>query len=125
MYEAKAAMFLYCVSPVHMGTGASLGVVDNPIQRERHNHHPLLAGSGLERALRNHLLAAAELHRQESETMGAAHDIMPWGNVHGEELRKRLAPGTRAELTKVIRQCRDLFAQAMDHIQHALRAEGQ
>ena len=51
MTEARAAMFLYCVSPVHMGTGAALGVVDHPIQREPHNNHPFLAGSGLVGAL--------------------------------------------------------------------------
>ena len=53
MYEAKAAMFLYCVSPVHMGAGTALGAIDNPIQRERHTEHPMMAGSGIKGALRD------------------------------------------------------------------------
>ncbi|HNS99943.1 MAG TPA: type III-B CRISPR module RAMP protein Cmr4 [Polyangiaceae bacterium] len=53
MFEKKAAMFLYCVSPVHMGAGTQLGVIDNPIQRERHTEHPMMAGSGLKGALRH------------------------------------------------------------------------
>lgn len=53
MFESKAAMFLYSVSPVHMGAGTALGAIDNPIQRERHTQHPMLAGSGLKGALRH------------------------------------------------------------------------
>lgn len=58
MYEAKSLMFLYCVSPVHMGAGQALGVVDNPIQRERHTGHPVFAGSGIKGALRDEFEAA-------------------------------------------------------------------
>lgn len=53
MFEEKRLMFLYCISPVHMGAGQALGVVDNPIQRERHTGHPVFAGSGLKGALRD------------------------------------------------------------------------
>jgi len=53
MFEVKSAMFLYCTSPVHMGAGTALGAVDNPIQRERHTEHPMMAGSGLKGALRD------------------------------------------------------------------------
>lgn len=53
MYTKKAAMFLYSVSPVHMGAGTALGAIDNPIQRERHTGHPVMAGSGLKGALRH------------------------------------------------------------------------
>ena len=53
MYEQKAALFLYAVSPVHMGAGSAIGVIDNPIQRERHSGHPSFAGSGLKGAVRH------------------------------------------------------------------------
>ena len=33
MFEKHAALFLYAVSPVHMGAGQAIGVIDNPIQR--------------------------------------------------------------------------------------------
>lgn len=52
MFQRKRLAFFYAVSPVHMGSGTSLGVIDNPIQRERHTGHPLLAGSGLKGAAR-------------------------------------------------------------------------
>jgi len=53
MFEKQAAVFLYAVSPVHMGAGNAVGVIDNPIQRERHTNHPSFAGSGIKGALRH------------------------------------------------------------------------
>lgn len=53
MYQAQAALFLYTISPVHMGAGTAFGLIDSPIQRERHTEHPLFAGSGLKGAVRH------------------------------------------------------------------------
>lgn len=53
MFQRQAAVFLYAVSPVHMGAGSAVGVIDNPIQRERHTNHPCIAGSGLKGAVRH------------------------------------------------------------------------
>lgn len=53
MFKKHVAVFLYAVSPVHMGAGSAVGVVDNPIQRERHTRHPCFAGSGIKGALRH------------------------------------------------------------------------
>jgi CRISPR-associated protein Cmr4 len=40
MFQTSATVFLYAVSPVHMGAGQAIDVIDNPIQRERHTGHP-------------------------------------------------------------------------------------
>ncbi len=53
MFQKQAAVFLYAVSPVHMGAGSAVGVIDNPIQRERHTQHPSFAGSGIKGAVRH------------------------------------------------------------------------
>jgi CRISPR-associated protein Cmr4 len=53
MFEKRAILFLYAVSPVHMGVGQAIGVIDNPIQRERHTGHPCFAGSGIKGAVRH------------------------------------------------------------------------
>jgi len=53
MFTKHAAVFLYAVSPVHMGSGQAIGVIDNPIQRERHTGHPCFAGSGIKGAIRH------------------------------------------------------------------------
>lgn len=53
MFQKQAAVFLYAVSPVHVGAGSAVGVIDNPIQRERHTGHPSFAGSGVKGAVRH------------------------------------------------------------------------
>lgn len=53
MFEHQAAVFLYAVSPVHMGAGQAIDIIDNPIQRERHTRHPCFAGSGIKGAVRH------------------------------------------------------------------------
>lgn len=53
MFEKTTAVFLYAVSPVHMGAGQAVDVIDNPIQRERHTQHPCFAGSGIKGAVRH------------------------------------------------------------------------
>lgn len=53
MFEKYSALFLYAVSPVHMGAGQAIGIIDNPIQRERHTNHPCFAGSGIKGAVRH------------------------------------------------------------------------
>lgn len=53
MFQKQSSVFLYAVSPVHMGAGQAIGVIDNPIQRERHTSHPCVAGSGIKGALRH------------------------------------------------------------------------
>ena len=40
-------MYLFSRSPVHVGAGNSVGVVDSPIMRERHTKTPIIPGSSL------------------------------------------------------------------------------
>jgi CRISPR-associated protein Cmr4 len=55
MFQSHRLVFYYATSPVHMGAGQAVGAIDNPIQREVHTEHPLVAGSGIKGALRHHL----------------------------------------------------------------------
>lgn len=52
--ENSTIMALYAVSPVHAGSGTSMGVVDLPIQRERHTNWPHIQASGVKGAMRHH-----------------------------------------------------------------------
>jgi len=40
-------MYLFSRSPIHVGAGNSVGVVDSPIMRERHTKTPIIPGSSL------------------------------------------------------------------------------
>lgn len=64
MFQETRIAFLYCVSPVHMGTGTAVGgLIDNPIQRERHTEYPMMAGSGIKGAIRHDYWAQGESNR--------------------------------------------------------------
>lgn len=52
MFTANSIMFIYAESPLHAGTGRSLGAVDLPIQRERTTQYPMIQGSGIKGQLR-------------------------------------------------------------------------
>lgn len=83
MFKKSKAVFLYCVSPVHMGAGASVGgLIDSPIQRERHTEHPLFAGSGLKGAVR---------HDFWSQSVGAKE-----AKKHSRTLEQVFGPETNA-----------------------------
>jgi CRISPR-associated protein Cmr4 len=55
MFQQTKALFFYCISPVHMGSGQALGLIDNPIQREVHTGWPIFAGSGIKGAVRHQM----------------------------------------------------------------------
>jgi CRISPR-associated protein Cmr4 len=52
MAEASALLFAYCETPVHAGTGRSVGTVDLPIQRERITGFPIVQASSVKGVLR-------------------------------------------------------------------------
>ncbi len=52
MYRQAHPLFLICETPMHAGSGDSLGIVDMPIQRERHTSFPKIEGSSFKGAIR-------------------------------------------------------------------------
>ena len=55
MFTQQQPLFIYTISPLHMGAGSATGLVDNPIQREIHTGWPSMAGSGIKGAIRHAL----------------------------------------------------------------------
>lgn len=52
MYKNAKPLFLICETSLHVGSGSDLGIVDLPIQRERHTNFPKIEASSLKGALR-------------------------------------------------------------------------
>lgn len=52
MYRKSNILFLMSQTPMHAGSGDSLGIVDLPIQRERHTSFPKIEASSLKGAIR-------------------------------------------------------------------------
>ncbi len=60
MYKKAMAMFMLCETSVHAGSGSELGIVDLPIQRERHTDYPVFHSSSIKGALRFNVERAQE-----------------------------------------------------------------
>ena len=50
---SKTLLFIHTLTRLHPGSGTALGVVDLPVQRERHTQWPLIPGSSLKGILRD------------------------------------------------------------------------
>ncbi|WP_416391286.1 type III-B CRISPR module RAMP protein Cmr4 [Alloalcanivorax xenomutans] len=74
MFQKQATVFLYAVSPVHMGAGQAIDVIDNPIQREKHTGHPSFAGSGIKGAVRHSFEALGGHEADINRLLGPASD---------------------------------------------------
>ncbi len=63
MFDRAAILFFYTETPLHAGSGTSLGIVDLPIQRERTTGYPMIQASGLKGCLRD--AAAGDTQKAE------------------------------------------------------------
>jgi CRISPR-associated protein Cmr4 len=52
MFKQTKPLFFVCETPLHAGSGSDLGIIDLPIQRERHTSFPKIEGSSFKGALR-------------------------------------------------------------------------
>ena len=52
MFKLAKPFFMIVETPLHAGSGQDLGIVDMPIQRERHTSFPKIEGSGLKGSVR-------------------------------------------------------------------------
>lgn len=81
MYKHANPLFLICETPLHAGSGSDLGIVDLPIQRERHTSFPKIEGSSLKGALRE-AFESKILNQLQKNTNGE------WSNKN--EIKKEL-----------------------------------
>ncbi len=52
MFKKTLPFFIKVITPLHAGSGQDLGIVDLPIQRERHTSFPKIEASGLKGSIR-------------------------------------------------------------------------
>mgnify|MGYP001600593335 CR=1 FL=1 len=52
MFKLAKPFFIICETPMHCGSGNDIGIVDLPIQRERHTDFPKIEGSSLKGGIR-------------------------------------------------------------------------
>jgi len=49
----KRILYLFTRTPLHVGAGASVGAIDQPIVRERHTGFPVIPGTTIKGVLRD------------------------------------------------------------------------
>ena len=52
MFKQAKIFYIHTISPMHVGSGSDLGIVDMPIQREGHTNFPKIEGSSLKGSIR-------------------------------------------------------------------------
>lgn len=54
MFQKREPIFIRNITPMHVGVGSDLGIVDLPIQREKHTGYPKIESSGLKGCIREY-----------------------------------------------------------------------
>ena len=65
MFKQAKPLFLIVETPLHAGSGSDLGIVDLPIQREKHTDYPKIEASGLKGSIRE--IFDAQVSKNEIE----------------------------------------------------------
>lgn len=63
-------LYLFTRTPLHVGAGASVGAIDQPVQRERHTGFPIIPGSAIKGVLADKYLERGEDGRLVTDTEG-------------------------------------------------------
>lgn len=122
MYTASHPLYLHVRTPLHAGSGADLGVVDLPIQRERHTGYPKIEGSSLKGALREAFRHLDDVEDQDRSLLfgpDSTEDDLHAGALGLTDARTLLFPvksmkGVFAWITcpSVLRKWREELAEA-------------
>lgn len=67
----KTLLFIHSLTGLHPGSGTALGVVDLPVQRERHTHWPTIPGSSLKGVLRAECVRLAGDNQDDDNVLTA------------------------------------------------------
>lgn len=63
--ELASILTYYAISPIHAGSGALIGAIDLPIQRERHTNWPHIQASSVKGALRDHFRSYSSIEDKQ------------------------------------------------------------
>jgi len=80
-------LYLFTRTPLHVGAGASVGAIDQPVQRERHTGFPVVPGSSVKGVLRDHLKAIGADATDRLFGTGADGEKMTAGHLSFGEAR--------------------------------------
>ncbi len=115
MFETAQMLYLYVETPLHAGTGSSVGIVDLPIQRERHTKYPMIQSSGIKGKLR---AEAGEKLDGDAAKDDKLKIIFGDDSAGGSKYAGAISPGDARLLLFPVRSLVGVFAWATSN--HAL-----
>lgn len=65
MFTDKKPVMMICETSVHAGSGSDLGIIDLPIQREKHTSYPKFESSGIKGMMRQYFRSVFDLSELE------------------------------------------------------------
>jgi CRISPR-associated protein Cmr4 len=100
-------LYLFTRTPLHVGSGDSVGAIDQPIQRERHTRYPIIPGSSIKGVLRDHF-------ERDKDTQAAVTDLFGKGNEDGDKKFEagKISFGEAQLILFPVRSARGSFALA-------------
>ncbi len=105
MFKLARPLFLICETPLHVGSGDSLGIIDMPIQRERHTGFPKVESSSLKGSLRTAFEGTAGNEVDKWIQIQAAFGYDEDGIISGVEEKFTVGEGTEKKLKKEFIGC--------------------
>ena len=100
----KSIMYLFARTPVHVGAGNSVGVVDSPVMRERHTRIPIIPGSSLKGVL-------SDLWNDENfQRTADGKDLFGEDNDKADAKAGKLLVGEARVLAFPVRSAKGMFA---------------
>jgi CRISPR-associated protein Cmr4 len=109
MFDAAALLYLIAEMPLHAGTGSTIGIVDLPIQRERHTQYPLIQGSSIKGVLR---AKAKELMEKSEVELIFGSERGANGNDPSNDHASALSVSDARILLFPVRALKDVFVYA-------------
>ena len=101
MFKSAKPLFLIVETSLHAGSGSDLGIVDLPIQREKHTGYPKIEASGIKGAIREvfstqpnlnalkqgwNITSVGDLHHEEAIKLAFGPDTANQSDLHGGAL---------------------------------------
>ena len=102
MYNLNNPLFLTCETQLHAGTGSDLGIVDMPIQRERHTGFPKIESSTLKGCIRHSI--------KKQNGSGNTFINIAFGSENGNDNAGAIAFSDARLLCFPVKSLKDVFA---------------
>lgn len=111
MFKQARPVAIIVETPLHAGSGSELGIVDLPIQRERHTNHPKIEASSLKGCLREAFEGQQKEHFQDLNSQYTQLYVNPvFGPENGDEHAGALGLTDARLLSFPVKSMKGVFA---------------